>query len=454
MTTASPSRALALATLLQVDEGASASAALDRALSASSLDPRDSGLATTLVDGTLRWQGRLDFQLQQLLEKPLAQLAPPIRLLLRMSAYQMTLLERVPAHAIVHDAVTLARQYQHEGAAKLVNAVLRRLQREVDALAFPDAGSDPVGHLAAVYSHPAWIVERWLARFGFEETVALLCINNSPPPLTLRVNRRWITRDGLQMFMQMHGVETVPTPISPWGLTVVSGGNPRELEEYREGLFSVQGEGSMIMVELLRPGRNRRGWDLAAGVGGKTTNLAEWVDDTGQLLATDPAEERLQVLRRELERLQLQSVTVLPADARRYPIEADSVDYALLDAPCSGSGALRRQADARWKKRPEQLPELVQLQGELLAAAARAVKPGGLLLYCTCSLEDEENAQVVKAFLAQHPAWSQQPAGEKHRTLPDDARTADGSVQLLPHKHGTDGFYAAMLTRQPAPDAL
>lgn len=447
--TVSPPRALALATLLQLEEGNSANAALDQALAASSLDQRDRGLVTELVDGTLRWQGRLDYQLQQLLDKPLQSLPLPIKLLLRMSAYQMTLLERIPAHAAVHDAVTLARKYGHEGTAKLVNAVLRRLQRDAAAIIFPDPVKDPVGYLSSYYSHPAWLVARWLDRFGFEETTALLQTNNITPPVTLRVNRRWITRDGLQMFMQTHGVETVPTEISPWGLTVVSGGNPRELAEYHEGLFTVQGEGSMVMVELLRPGRRRKGWDLTAGVGGKTTHLAEWVDDTGELLATDTSADRLQVLKSQLERLQLTSVEVTTADARNFPIEAESLDYALLDAPCSGSGSLRRQADARWKKEPAQLTELVTLQYELLQTAAKAVKPGGFLLYCTCSLEEEENQQQIFRFLAENPAWSQQKAGDKMRNLPAEALLSDGSVQLLPHKNGTDGFFATRLQREP-----
>ena len=287
-------RLLAVDILLRVEEGASAKAALDHALSSSVLDPRDRGLVTELVDGTVRWQGRLDYQLQQFLDKPLHKLDTPIRMILRLGAYQLTLLDRVPAHAAIHESVALARRFSHEGAAKLVNAVLRHLQRDHQTLPFPDPSTDPVGYLATAFSHPAWLVARWLSRFGFVETEALLRIDNTPPPVTLRVNRRWITREGLQQSLQMHGITTQPTLISPWGLTVLSGGNPREADEYREGLFSLQGEGSMVMVELLRPGRNRAGWDLAAGVGGKTTYLAEWVDDTGTLLATDTSAERLQ----------------------------------------------------------------------------------------------------------------------------------------------------------------
>jgi len=434
--------------LLRVATGDSANAALDYALHEQNLDPRDRGLATDLVDGSLRWQGRLDYLLGHVTDQPFEKLPIATRIILRLGAYQLTQLDRVPAHAAVDDAVELARRYEHEGAAKLVNAVLRRLLRDGEAIAFPDSASDPVRYLATAYSHPEWLVARWLPRFGFSETEALLTINNAPPPLTLRVNRRWITREGLQMFLEMHGVSTAPTPISPWGLTVASGGNPRELDEYREGLFSVQGEGSMVMVELLRPGKNRAGWDLAAGVGGKTTYLAEWVDDTGSLLATDTSAARLDILRGELQRLDLHSISAHAGDARSFPVAPASLDYALLDAPCSGTGALRRQADARWRKSPEQLAELTALQGELLRAAAHAVKPGGILLYCTCSLEPEENEEVVGAFLADHPDWLVEPAGEKLQNLPEDAREPAGYVRLLPQRHGTDGFFAARLVKK------
>ena len=442
------SRSLALTVLQRVAEGASANTALEQALEQTDLDARDRGLVTQLVDGVLRWQGRLDYQLGQLLTHPLESLPVMIRLILRLGAYQLTQLDRIPAHAAVNNAVGLAHHYGHAGTAKLVNAVLRRLEREGAALPFPDRAQDPVAFLSASYSHPAWLVARWLSRFGLDETEALLRANNTPPPLTVRANRRWITREGLLDILRLRGVTVEPTPISPWGLYLPDGGNPRALEEYGEGLISVQGEGSMVMVELLRPGRNRKGWDMACGVGGKTTYLAEWTDDSGSLLATDIAQERLNVLSQEAARLELQSIHIFLSDARTYPLEAASLDYVLLDAPCSGTGALRRQADARWRKTPEQLPELATLQRELLDAAARAVKPNGIILYCTCSLEPEEDEEIVEAFLHDHPDWTLEDAGAKHKSLPADARLPQGYVRLLPHRHNTDGFFAARLVRQ------
>jgi 16S rRNA (cytosine967-C5)-methyltransferase len=440
-------RQIALDSLLRVAQGSSANAVLDAALTHESLETRDRGFVTELVDGTLRWQGRLDYLLGLLVEGSLDKLEPAVRQILRLGAYQLVLLERVPPHAAVNEAVAQARERANEGAAKLVNAVLRRLEREQDSLPYPDPAVDPVAFLAARYSHPAWLVTRWLARFGLADTQALLAINNTPPPLTLRLNRRWVTREGLQGFLKLRDIDTIPTAISPNGLIITSGGNPRDIDLYQEGLFSIQGEGSMVMVELLKPGKNRAGWDMAAGVGGKTTYLAEWVDDSGSLLATDTSAERLEVLRRQLARLELTSVRVEAGDARTFPLEPKSLDFILLDAPCTGTGSLRRQADARWRKAPEQFAEMAKLQRELLEAAALAANPGGLLLYCTCSLEPEENEDVIGPFLADHPEWSLDMEGLKHQTLPDDARDLSGFVRLLPHRHGTDGFFAARMVK-------
>jgi 16S rRNA (cytosine967-C5)-methyltransferase len=444
----STARDVALLTLLRIEEGANAGAALNEALNASDLDARDRGLVTELTDGTLRRRGQLDYVLAQFMTRRVAGLDAPLRAALRLGAYQILHL-RVPAHAAVDESVSLVRRHGNEAGSRLANAVLRKVAAQAENPPAPDPEADPALFLAITESHPEWLVRRWLARFGFDETLALLRANNVTPPVTLRANRRWVERDALQRFLTFRDVETVPTAISPWGLTVTSGGDPHGIDLYHEGLFTIQGEGSMVMVELLRPGRNRAGWDLCAGVGGKTTHLAEWVDDSGTLLATDASADRLDVLRAQMARLELNSITVQRADACVFAVPPDSMDYALLDAPCSGTGALRRQADARWRKAPKDIPQLAELQRNLLAAGARAVKPGGFLLYCTCSLEPEENAEVVAAFLAEHPDWALIPAGDKHTSLPDDARAADGTVHLLPHRHNTDGFFAAKLQRAP-----
>ncbi len=443
MTKISPARAAALEVL--VDETDNYRARLDAALN-NIADPRDRGLATALANGVTRWKRRLDYIISKLIERPLEKLERPVHAAMRMAIYQMTLMDKVPDHTAVNEAVQIARDNCGQGAGKQTNAVLRRFQREMDELTWPDKEKEAAKYLSIYYSHPLWLVRRWLARFGFAETEELLIRNNEPAPTTLRVNRRWVTREALQNFLEMREVMTAPTEISEWGLNVIGGGDPRTTEEYKEGLFTLQGEGSIIVTELCRPGRNRDGWDMAAGVGGKTTHLAEWVDDSGTLLATDTSAERLDVLKDSMERLGLQTITITAGDARKIN-PGKEMDYALLDAPCTGTGALRRQADSRWRKTAENIAEMATLQAELLRAGAKAVKPGGRLMYSTCSLEPEENTEVINAFIAENPSWSIAPAAEKFKSLPENAINLDNTIQLMPHRHNTDGIFAALLVK-------
>ncbi len=443
MTKISPARAAALEIL--VDETDNYRARLDTVLS-TIVDPRDRGLANALANGVTRWRRRLDYIISKLIERPLEKLEKPVMAAMRMAIYQMTLMDKVPDHTAVNEAVQIARDNCGQGAGKQTNAVLRRFQREMNELAWPDKDKEAAKYLSIYYSHPLWMVRRWLSRFGFDETEQLLIRNNEPAPTTIRVNRRWVTREALQNFLLMRGIETAPTEISEWGLNIINGGDQRTTDEYKEGLFTLQGEGSIIVTELCRPGRNRDGWDMAAGVGGKTTHLAEWVNDSGTLLATDTSAERLEILDETMQRLGLETIKITTGDARKINPEKE-MDYILLDAPCSGTGALRRQADSRWRKSVEDIADMANLQGELIRAGAKYVKAGGRLMYSTCSLEPEENTEIITTFITENPEWSISPAAEKFKDFPTNAINADGSIQLMPHTHNTDGIFAALLVK-------
>jgi 16S rRNA (cytosine967-C5)-methyltransferase len=253
MTKISPARAAALEVL--TDETDNYRARLDAALN-NIADPRDRGLATALANGVTRWKRRLDYIISKLIERPLEKLEKPVHAAMRMAIYQMTLMDKVPDHTAVNEAVQIARDNCGQGAGKQTNAVLRRFQREMDELTWPDKEKEAAKYLSIYYSHPLWMVRRWLARFGFEETEELLIRNNEPAPTTLRVNRRWVTREALQNFLEMRGVMATPTEISEWGLNVIGGGDPRTTEEYKEGLYTVQ-----TRPKSRRMGHGRRcGW--------------------------------------------------------------------------------------------------------------------------------------------------------------------------------------------------
>ena len=440
-------RDIALHVLSRVETGAYANPLLDSLLRQAEISAVDRALATNLTHGTLRWRGRLDYVLSHFARRPLEELPPAIRNILRLGAFQLLLLDRIPASAAVDSSVELAKRHGHVGTAALVNAVLRRVAEGGAALPFPDPGADPVGHLAAAYSHPAWLVARWLARFGFAETRDLCETNNAPPPVALRPNRLLASREVIAADLARDGIRTRPSAYAPDGLVVEAGERPADRESFRLGAFSVQSESSMVVSYLAGPSPGQRVAEVCSGLGGKTTHLAELMDDRGHILAVDAHKAKLARLRENCQRLNITIVHTQPADARRLPPSAD-FSVALADVPCSGTGVLARRPDLRWHRRPDSVTALNELQGELLAAAAGLLQPGGRVVYSTCSLEPEENEDVVARFLAAHSEFCALDL-RAEVNLPSDAYAADGrSILLRPHRHHTDGMFMAKLRRE------
>jgi len=407
-------------------------------------DSRDRALLINIVEGTLRNRNYLENVLNNYLTMPLKKMSKTVQYILLSASYQFIYLDKIPSHAVVNEAVKLTPQ----GLKKIVNAVLRNISDHADELRVNEAKSNGTRDLADFYSHPEWLIERWINHYGLEETIKLLKANNVPPKTTIRINKRWVTRDALLTFLKNRDLEVKPTEYSRYGITISSGsGNLTELPEYSEGLFSVKGEASMLAVELLRAGRGKRGWDMAAGVGGKTTHLGEWTDDTGYILATDTSKARLRILEEEALRLGLtEGIEIKEHDARTVDI-TETFDYILLDAPCSGTGTLSKQADARHKKSLENILENALLQAELLDKAAASLKIDGILLYVTCSLEPEENEEQIDKFLINHPNFTLCDLSEE-KYIPECCLSENKKyLKMFPHVHGTDGFFAAKLIK-------
>ncbi|MFO7173163.1 MAG: 16S rRNA (cytosine(967)-C(5))-methyltransferase RsmB [Bacillota bacterium] len=448
-------REVALRALVRIEvDGAYANLALDQALSRWALpDPRDRALATELVYGVTRRRGTLDWALGQVASRPLADLTPWIRNILRQGAYQLLYLDRIPASAVIHEAVELAKRYGHPGVAGFVNAVLRGLQRRLPELPFPDPERDPAGYLEVAESAPRWLVERWLGEYGPEEARALLAAMNQPPPLTARVNRLRTDREALIQRLAAEGVTAQPTRYSPDGVVltgVASAASLEALPSHREGLFTVQDESSMLVAPVVDPRPGETVLDIAAAPGGKSTHLAERMGDQGRVVAVDLHPHKIALIEAAAKRLGLRSVEPVCADGRTVGrLFAGRADRVLCDLPCSGLGTLARRPDARWRKRPEDIPTLAALQLELLRAAAQALRPGGVLVYSTCTITREENLAVVEAFLAEHPDFR---PDDLTPFLPEALRgepgVQEGWIQLLPHRHGTDGFFIARLVRR------
>ncbi len=418
--------------------------ALDAELGRRRLDPRDRALATELVYGTLRWQRYLDWILSPHSRRPLETLDVRARALLRLTAYQVALLDRVPSFAAVNDAVTLARRGTRPGVADFVNAVLRSFSRRGPREREPRPPDDAIEALALRGSFPTWIATRWVARWGAAEAERLMRAMNDRAPLTLRANTLTTTREALAARLAAEdGVVTRPTRYAPEGLWAEPGGRPADWHAFADGSFVVQDEASMLVTRLLDPRPGETVADACAAPGTKTTHLGQLMKDTGRILAFDPQPARLDLVRAAANRLGLTAVDALDGTAEMLaPRFAAACDAVLVDAPCSNLGVLRRNPEVKWRRGPEDVRASAARQRAILEAAAGMVRPGGRLVYATCSLEPEENEEVTRAVLATRGDFALDP--------PDDfpVPLEDGVLRCLPHRLGADGFTAVRFRRQ------
>lgn len=418
--------------------------ALTESLSVVALSPPDRSLVTELVNGVLRWRRRLDWTVERLLiRRKIFDLTPWIRNILRMGLYQIEFLNRIPPPAATHQAVALAKRYGHRGTASLVNAVLRKavLYRGQE-LPFPPLREDPIGHIGLRYSHPDWMVRRWHKRYGQEETLALCQANNRVPPTMVRINTLKATPVQVREYLQREGL---PFSEGRWGdgFLRMRSGDVTRLDAFHRGWLQIQDESAGLAAAVLDPQPGEIVLDLCSAPGGKSTHIAALMANQGLVVAADLYPRRLQELVDNCRRLGVANVHPVRADGRRPVVRGSH--RALVDAPCSGLGVLSRRVDLRWKKGEEDIPRLAALQRELLGAAADAVRPGGLLVYSTCTLEDEENEDVIRWLLAERRDLVAESA---HAFAPRELITAEGFVRTFPHRHGVDGTFSARLRKR------
>lgn len=407
------------------------------------LSGEDRGLVYELVLGVLRWQRHLDYFIERYAQRPVSQLDVPVVLALRLGLYQIRFLERIPQWAAVDESVQLVKKYGLASAAKLVNAVLRQACRQRRDVA-GEGVRDEWERLSIELSHPRWLVEKWVGQFGREQAITLMRANNIAPRPALRFNLGRGTPTEIRSHLEQEGVQVEPSRYVPGAYIVTQGTLADHSPSVRRGRVYLQDEGSQLIATLVEAQPGMRIFDLCAAPGGKSTQLAMAMQDCGLIVAGDVSVSRLRLLQRTCRRLAVTSVSPLALDGTRpLPLLAGySFDRVLVDAPCSGTGTLRRHPEIKWRLQPEMLASLAKAQITLLKSAASVVASGGWLVYSTCSLEPEENQAIVEEFLAKAPSF------QRWRPPLDQALLdADGYVRTYPHRHGMDGFFAAVLIR-------
>ncbi|AFZ35136.1 sun protein [Stanieria cyanosphaera PCC 7437] len=452
MATASNSRQLAFLALQEIyQKKAYTDIALDRVLRSSpELSSVEKSLTCELVYGIVRRQRTLDSLINLLGKKKAQQQPPNLRIILQMGLYQLRYLDHIPVSAAVNTSVELAKQNGLKKLAGVVNGLLREYLRQAtncDPLELPN---NPVTKIGIKYSFPDWIVETFLQQLPASEVEQLCGWFNQPAQIDLRINLLKTSLETVEKAFLDQGITTVRVPHLSQTLRLTnSAGKINQLPGYEAGWWMVQDSSAQLVTHLLDPQPGETIVDACAAPGGKTTHIAELIKDQGVIYACDLSEKRLNKVQENAQRLQLKSIKICPGDSRNRTVQCNSkflVDRVLLDAPCSGLGTLHKRPDIRWRQTLTKIGELSQLQQQLLNQAATWVKPGGIIVYATCTLNRLENEVVIESFLQSHPEW--QIESSVFDSPANHFATFPGWIKVFPHKHNMDGFFMVKLQRE------
>jgi 16S rRNA (cytosine967-C5)-methyltransferase len=439
----SPARRVAFDILRRVESGGAYASLLMTALSESKLSSQDRALAYEIVMGVLRWRRWLDYFIERYSRRRVEQIDLPVLIALRMGIYQLRRLAGIPAFAAVNESVALVKATGLGSAAGMVNAVLRAAARSLGDEAGDGVG-DSIERLAIEVSHPRWMIERWQHWLGQQEARELALANNMPPHIAFRVNTLRRSVEETLSLLRSEGVRFRPSELVKGAFIAEQGVPLATTRAAQEGLIYIQDEASQLVSLLLDPQAGERILDLCAAPGSKSSHIAALTGNKAWIVACDIHSHRLVQLVKTCKRLGASSVDALVLDAlQALPIaEGQQFDRALVDAPCSGTGTLRQNPEIKWKLKPHDIPRLAEMQFNLLVNAAGALKVGGRLVYSTCSIEPEENEQVIERFLGSNSRF------ELIRlNAPAELVTSDGFIRTFPHRHAMDGFFVALLEK-------
>lgn len=421
---------------------------IDHEIKSGKVAPKDEGLLTEIVYGTVQRKLTLDYYLDAFVDSR-KKVGNWVRMLLSMSVYQMVFLDKIPDHAIIHEAVEIAKRRGHKGVAAFVNGVLRNMQRN----GMPDFNSikDPVKRLSVETSHPEWLIKRWITMYG-EQTVREMCMANlERKPLSVRIQPLKISRQEVLQHLEDKGFKVRKSDLSDQGI-IIDSGNILKSKLFADGYITIQDQSSMLAAEMLDAKPGMTVLDACSAPGGKTTHIAEKMENRGEIHAYDIHEKKAKLVTKKAKELKLTIIDAQKGDARNLAEkhEEDSFDRILVDAPCSGLGVIRGKPDIKYRKQESDMHHLSQIQLAILNSAASLLKIGGYMIYSTCTVDKEENEGVVEAFLKRHPDYEVDPGF--FATLPDVIEGAQGiteyGLQLFPQTFHTDGFFLTRLVRK------
>ncbi|WP_223700279.1 16S rRNA (cytosine(967)-C(5))-methyltransferase RsmB [Sutcliffiella deserti] len=440
-------RELALEALLNIEKKqAYSNLLINNYLDSGKLSKKDAGLFTEMVYGTIQRSMTLDYYLTPYLEKQ-KKLQDWVRVLLRLTLYQMVYLDKVPERAAIFEAVEIAKKQGHKGVASVVNGVLRSIQRQ--GLPNLEELENDLDRISIATSHPRWLVEKWIEQYGVENTERMCEMNLVPPSQTVRVNTAKATVEEVISMLRTQGFDVDKGDLAEDSI-VSNKGNLAFSNAYKNGYITIQDESSMLVARTLGVTEGDTVFDSCAAPGGKSTHIAELLKGTGTVFSTDLHEHKIRLIKEQATRLNLPNIKVQTLDSRKAQevFEIEQFDRVLVDAPCSGFGVIRRKPDLKFTKTMEDVKQLASVQLSILEQVAPLVKKGGTLVYSTCTIDKEENTEVVKAFLENNPDYKID--FNIKDLLPASLETyiKDGMLQLLPHYFGTDGFFIVRLKRQ------
>jgi 16S rRNA (cytosine967-C5)-methyltransferase len=415
---------------------------LDNEIKSFEISGQDKALLYEIVHGVVRWQGRLDWILSGFYKGQFSKALPVLKNSLRVALYQLLFLDKIPEYAAVNEAVDFVKKLQGQKQADISNAILRNIIKNKNSIRYPDAEQDLIGFLSTYYSHPSWMVKRWLNRLGRQSTEALLLANNERPFITLRVNTLKISIEEFKNQLASVNLKYLKTN-QPDFLKLTHLSNITHWKCFADGFFTVQDESTAYSVLLLDAQPGMRILDLCAAPGGKSSFIASIINNKGEIIALDRFESRLKNLKLNVDRLGVTCVKTKEIDALEYQDE-NLFDRVIVDVPCSGLGTLSKKPDIKWKKELLDIHQINVLQQSLLEKASKMVKPGGVIVYSTCSIEQEENYGIVNKFLQANSNFKLEPANGK---FSPDLIDENGCIQTFPHLHKMDGAFAAKIIR-------